>query len=103
MPARLEVVTNNTATAQRTVKVGGWAECVVKKARCAVDGSNVRACQVLDVLCRRSPAQMEEGQRRALASLADGIPAAELYGLSLSWPQKVTRRISEGVSCGVFA
>lgn len=103
VPTRLEVVTNNASTAQRTVRVGGWAECVVKKARRIVDESNVRAFQVLDVLCRRRPLEMDEDQRRALAQLANGISAGELYELSLDWPQKVTRRITEGVSCGVFA
>lgn len=103
VPARLEVVTNNTSTNQRTVKVGGWAECLVKKARSVVDDSNVQACQILDVLCRRSPIEMDEGQRSTLTQLANGISAAELYVLSLDWPQKVTRRITEGVACGVFA
>ena len=103
VPARLEVVTNNTGTAQRTIKVGGWLECVVKKAPLPVDNDNVRACQVLDVLGRKKPAELDNEQRMAFARLADGVPAAKLYEMSLAFPQKTTRRITEGVACGLLA
>lgn len=103
VPAVYEVVTNNTGTAQRKVTVGGFLECIIRKARIPIDSKNVQAQQVLDVLTRRSPMDMTDEQSKAVAALANGIPATELQSMSLLWPQKTTRRVIEGEACGVFA
>lgn len=103
VPARYEVVTNNTATAQRTVKVGGFLECVVRKAKVPVDAGNVRAQQVLDVLTRRRPSELTGDQAKRLGEFASPVTAEELYRMSASWPQKTTRRVLEGEMAGVLA
>ena len=102
VPARYEVVTNNTGTAQRTVKVGGFLECVVRRAKVPVDAGNVRAQQVLDVLTRRSPSTLTDGQAEALCAFAAPVPAKELYRMSMAWPQKTTRHVLEGEISGVL-
>ena len=103
VPARYEVVTNDTGTAQRTVKAGGYLECVVRKAKIPVTAENVRAQQILDVLTRRKPSDLSEGQAATLKEFAAEVPAAALYEMSLAWPQKTTRRVAEGVARGVLA
>lgn len=103
VPVRYEVITNNTGTAQRTVKVGGFLECVVRRAKIPVDAGNVRAQQVLDVLTRRNPSELTDEQARILGAFAAGVPATELYRMSMAWPQKTTRRVLEGEMLGVFA
>lgn len=103
VPAIYEVVTNNTGTAQRKITIGGFLDCIIRKARLPIDSDNVQAQQVLDVLTRRSPRDMTDEQSKAVAALANGIPATKLQSMSLLWPQKTTRRVIEGEAYGVFA
>ena len=83
-PAVYEIVTNNTGTQQRKVIVGGFLECVIRRAKIPVDKQNIRAQQVLDVLSRRKPSELSEKQTRALRSFAAPVSAEQLYYMSLA-------------------
>ncbi len=103
VPNSYEVVTDNTAVAQRTITVGGYVKCVVRKSRVPAASTSEAALQLLDVLSRRRPATLDAEQRSKLAGLCKGLDKAELMRLSLSYPQKTTRRLVESEAIGVLA
>ncbi|WP_165249341.1 hypothetical protein [Adlercreutzia sp. ZJ141] len=103
VPMRYEVVTNNASCAQREVTVGGYVKCVVHKSRVDVDRDNVDSLRFLDVLTRRKPKELTDGQRDAVKRLAEGLSKDDLLALSMAYPQKTTRRLVESEMLGVFA
>lgn len=103
VPTKYEVVTNNTGTAQKTVKVGGFLECIIRKSKIPVDADNIKAQQLLDILSRRRPKQLSKEQIAVLQGFARGLSFSNLMSMSASWPQKTTRRVLESEACGVFA
>lgn len=103
VPMRYEVVTNNASCAQREVVIGGHVKCVVYKAPVNIDEGNIAAMRFLDILTRRKPKELTDEQRSVVKRLSFGLSREYLLQLSLSYPQKTTRRLIESENLGVLA
>lgn len=103
VPVVYEVVTDNTSVPQRTVRIGGYVTCIVRKSKVPVKGNDVRALQLLDILTRRKPQTLSPSQRKRVKALGQGVDMKELLKMSLFYPQKTTRRLAESEAIGVLA